>query len=218
VLLLLIALVWAVGTMVRQNEQTAKKQAETARDHARDARKSVPAARPSGKLVAVDPTRIKVDDGDTVEIDWPDGSQEIVRILGIDTPETRHPEHNIPQDQPYGREARAFGQGAFAAATEVELERAAKPDQYGRTLGYLFINKQNYSLLVLKARLAYETVSHYGDNGFPEEAAAIRDAARALGNPSFEPPWKFRSRMREEAQSKGERPPQGKGEGRARPR
>ena len=47
-----------------------------------------------------------------------------MRILGIDTPETRRLEHNLPFDQPFGREASAFAQGAFAAASEVELLHA----------------------------------------------------------------------------------------------
>ncbi len=44
-------------------------------------------------------------------------TREIVRILGIDTPEMRRLEHNLPYDQPFGPEAKAFAQGAFAAAT-----------------------------------------------------------------------------------------------------
>ncbi len=147
-------------------------------------------------LVAVDPASILVDDGDTVEIAWSRNDKETVRILGIDSPETEHQKHEIPRDQPYGREARAFAQGAFAAARQVELLRAATLDPYGRTLGYLFINQHNYSVLIIKARLAEETVSHYGDNGFPDEAARVKAAAAAAGRMPFEPPHKFRARMR----------------------
>ncbi len=64
-----------------------------------------------------------VEDGDTVIIHWDKekSNDEVVRILGIDTPETRRLEHNLPYDAPFGPEATAFAQGAFAAATEVEL-------------------------------------------------------------------------------------------------
>ena len=58
-------------------------------------------------------------------------------------------------------------------ATQIELLRADIIDPYGRTLGYLFLNGQNYSVLVVGARLAAESVSHYGDNGFPDEAEAV---------------------------------------------
>ena len=57
-------------------------------------------------------------------------------MLGIDTPETRHVEHDLPFDQPFGKEARAFGQGAFAAATQIEILRSQTLDPFGRTLGY----------------------------------------------------------------------------------
>ena len=40
-------------------------------------------------------------------------------------------------------------QGAFAAATQVELLRSSTLDPYGRTLGYLFLNGRNYSVLVV---------------------------------------------------------------------
>jgi micrococcal nuclease len=141
--------------------------------------------------------QVQVDDGDTVSILWGENDREIVRILGIDTPETAHPEHNIPYDQPFGREARAFCQGVFALAGKVELLRADTKDPYGRTLGYVFVNDVNYSVLVLRARLAVESVSRYGDNGFPQEAAEILKAAQAAGPVPFENPGDYRKRMRE---------------------
>ena len=155
-----------------------------------------PQPRPSGEKVKVDPDTISVDDGDTVTIKWGDNDEEIVRILGIDTPETQHIAHNIPIDQPYGREARAFAQGAFSTASEVQLLRCATLDPYKRTLGYLFINGKNYSLLVIKARLAEESVTAFGDNGFPEIAAEVKAAAKAAGPLPFESPNYFRRRMR----------------------
>ena len=153
--------------------------------------------RPHGTRLAVDPASVRVDDGDTVVIEWSKGDSEIVRILGIDTPETRHVEHNLPYPQDFGPEARGFALGAFGAATSVEILRAATLDPYGRTLGYLFVNGRNYSVLVVAARLAAETVGHYGDNGLPKEAADVLAAAKAAGPVPFEPPYQFRARMRE---------------------
>lgn len=155
-----------------------------------------PQARSHGQEVAVDPATVTVDDGDTVVIRWPDGDVETVRILGIDTPETRHEAHGIPVDQPFGPEAQAFAQGAFAAAGEVKLLRAATLDPYGRTLGYLYVNGKNYSVLAIRARLSDETVSHYGDNGLPGPAAEVTAAARNRAPLKFEPPHVFRKRMR----------------------
>jgi micrococcal nuclease len=144
--------------------------------------------------------KIDVDDGDTVTILWDDHDREVVRILGIDTPEIQHLAHNLPYDQPFGREATGFAKGAFAAATNVELLRAETIDPYGRTLGYLFVNGANYSELIVRAHLAAETVSHYGDNGFPEEAQRVLEAAHAAGPVPFEPPYLFRRRMRDVTQ------------------
>jgi micrococcal nuclease len=156
-----------------------------------------PQARPHSMRVPVDPARIRVDDGDTVVIRWSTDDLETVRILGIDTPETRHLEHDLPYAQPFGPEARGFALGAFATATQVELLRSRTVDQYGRTLGYLFLNGRNYSVLVVKARLAAESVTFYGDNGLPREATEVLAAAKEAGPLPFEPPHAFRARMRD---------------------
>jgi micrococcal nuclease len=157
-----------------------------------------PQPRPHGTRVAVDPSLLTVDDGDTVVIRWSGGSDvETIRILGIDTPETRHLPHNLPYAQPFGPEARGFAQGAFAAARQIELLRASMLDPYGRTLGYLFVDGRNYSVLVIRARYSAETVTFYGDNGLPKEATEVLEAAKDQGPLPFEPPHVFRGRMRE---------------------
>jgi micrococcal nuclease len=153
--------------------------------------------RPHSTRVPVDPARVQVDDGDTVVIHWSKDDTETVRILGIDTPETRHLAHDLPYAQPFGPEARGFAQGAFAVATEVQLLRSRTLDPYGRTLGYLFLDGKNYSVLVVGARLSGETVTFYGDNGLPTEAAEVLAAAKSAGPLPFEPPHLFRTRMRE---------------------
>lgn len=153
--------------------------------------------RPSGSRVAVDPARVEVGDGDTVVIRWDGDDRERVRILGIDTPETDFPGHGVSLDQSFGKQAEAFAKGAFAAATEIEVLRAAETDPYGRTLGYVFLNGRNYSVLAVAAGYAAETVTHYGDNGFPAEAEAVLQAAREAGPVPFEPPHEFRRRLRE---------------------
>ncbi len=152
--------------------------------------------RPHGQRVRVDPTLVTVEDGDGVVIRWSDKDAEIVRILGIDTPEVRRLEHNLPYDQPFGPEARAFAQGAFAAATEIELLRSPTLDPYDRTLAYLFINGKNYSVLAIRAGYTGETVSHYGDNGLPRESAEVLAAAKPAAPLPFEPPHLYRARMR----------------------
>jgi hypothetical protein len=48
----------------------------------------------------------------------------------------------------------------------------------------------------VRAGLAAESVSHYGDNGLPAEAAAVLAASKQAGPLPFEPPHQFRARMR----------------------
>jgi micrococcal nuclease len=154
-------------------------------------------ARPTGTRIAVTRDRILVDDGDTIALRWSETDVETIRILGIDAPETRHHEHDLPYGQPFGEEARAFAMGAFSGATRIELLRATTRDPFGRTLAYVFLDGRNYSLMIIEARLAQESISQFGDNGFPAEAAAIRKAAAAAGPLPFEPPAAFRHRMSE---------------------
>jgi len=166
------------------------------------------APRTSLKRIPVDAALIEVGDGDTVTIRWGDEDIERVRILGIDTPEVAHHSMGWFDDQPFGPEATAFAKGVFSMAESVELLRSAEPDGYGRTLGYLFINGRNYSVLAVKAGYAVETVSHYGDNGLPEASEAVLAASRTVGPVPFEAPYLFRKRMRElndwrELQKKG---------------
>ncbi len=172
------------GLAVTTNAQNEKKE-------------PVPQPRTSMEKVAVPIDKVIIDDGDTAVIQWAKDDAEIIRILGIDTPEIQHIEHNIPYDQSFGREASGFAKGAFGMADEVHLLRSATLDPYGRTLGYLYINGKNYSAMIVKARLAAESVSFYGDNGLPEPAQEVLAAAESAGPVPFEPPYQFRRRMRE---------------------
>jgi len=170
-----------------------------------------PQPRPHSTRVAVEPARVVVDDGDTVVIRWSADDHETVRVLGIDTPETRHLDHDLPYAQPFGEEARAFALGAFSTARAIELLRAATLDPYGRTLGYVFLDGRNYSVIVIGARLAQESITAFGDNGLPKEAGEVLEAAKAQGPLPFEPPHVFRARMRELTKwlkARGEYPPQ----------
>ena len=67
-------------------------------------------------------------------------------------------------------------------------------------MGYVFVNGRNFSVLIIEARLAVETVSVFGDNGLPDEAAACVKAAAAAGPVPFESPHLYRRRMRQVAQ------------------
>lgn len=175
-----------------------------------EVRERTPSASRSGargepRRRAVEKSRLRFDDGDTLDIAWEAGTRETVRILGIDTPEVAHPEHKLPVAQPYGERAAGFLEGCLARSERVELLDRGQKDPYGRTLGYLLLDGRNYSVLVLEAGLAAESVSHYGDNGFPAEAAACLEAAKKAGALPFEAPHEWRKRFRVFVDQKAER-------------
>jgi len=45
---------------------------------------------------------------------------------------------------------------------------------------------------LIRARLAYENISYYGDNGFPDLAERILKAAEDSPQPPFEKPYIWR--------------------------
>jgi micrococcal nuclease len=80
-------------------------------------------------------TVVRAIDGDTIEVRISD-STERVRLIGIDTPETKKP--NTPV-QCYGPEASEFTKEALPAGTAVVIVRDREArDDYGRLLGYVY--------------------------------------------------------------------------------
>ena len=79
---------------------------------------------------------IRVVDGDTVVLSL-DGVKTRVRLIGIDTPETVHPQKPVEH---YGQEASTFLKNLLrgeSVSLEYETE-AATTDKYGRTLAYVY--------------------------------------------------------------------------------
>ncbi|MCE5270544.1 thermonuclease family protein [bacterium] len=141
----------------------------------------------AGERVRVAATQVRVVDGDTFEI----GGRRI-RVLGIDTPEKGQLGSG---GEDLGQRAKAEAERIVAAAASVEY-LPYRDDTYGRLLAHVFVDDRLYAEEIIADGLAWETVSHYGDNGFPELAIRIEKAARNAGQPSFEPPWLWRREHR----------------------
>ena len=89
----------------------------------------------SGNAEPANPFVVDVVDGDTVVIDF-GGREEAVRLIGIDTPETKRPDTDI---QCYGPEATAFTESLLPVGTPVRIERdTVNRDDFGRLLGYVY--------------------------------------------------------------------------------
>lgn len=74
-------------------------------------------------------------DGDTIDV-LIDGREERVRLIGIDTPETKKP--NTPIEC-FGPEATTFTKSLLPVGTPVRLERdIVNRDDFGRLLAYVY--------------------------------------------------------------------------------
>ncbi len=146
--------------------------------------------------VLMDKSLIRNDDGDSFHYDT-----LTIRVLGMDTPEITHEEHGFFEDQPYGLEAAALTQEIFQKAERIEYV-PHQNDKYGRLLAHVFVDGELLSEKLIRAGLAYETISHYGDNDFKDIAAHILEVAKDAPTPQFEPPWKWRREHRKEPNQK----------------
>jgi micrococcal nuclease len=79
-------------------------------------------------------------DGDTIDIAI-GGNTERVRLIGINTPETKHPTKGL---ECFGPEASAYTQQLLPKGTALRVERDIEArDKYGRLLLYVYIADSN---------------------------------------------------------------------------
>ena len=104
----------------------------------------------------LDPVTARVErviDGDTIRVRH-QGKNYTVRLIGVDTPETKHPTQAVER---FGREASAFTK----AALEGKLVALVKDrtgdtiDRYGRLLRHVLLDGDNFN-----ARLIREGYAH----------------------------------------------------------
>ena len=87
----------------------------------------------------------EVVDGDTIRLRI-DGSTETVRLIAIDTPETKHPTKRV---ECFGPEASAFLSGLLTVNATVRIERDVEArDAYGRLLLYVFLRTDSGEIMV----------------------------------------------------------------------
>jgi micrococcal nuclease len=134
---------------------------------------STTAAAPRGLPVTV----TYIVDGDTVHVIDSRSSKIKVRILGIDTPETRDPRKPV---QCWGPEATAFATRTLLRhqVTLVTDPTQDVRDRYGRTLAYLYLpDGNNYSVLAAHAGAARSYI--YNRTPVAEHAAISAAEAEA---------------------------------------
>jgi micrococcal nuclease len=75
-------------------------------------------------------------DGDTIDVRMPDGDEETVRYIGIDTPETVKPDTPV---QCGGPKAHAVNEQLVGGRSVTLRFDAERRDVYGRLLAYVFL-------------------------------------------------------------------------------
>lgn len=76
---------------------------------------------------------ISVTDGDTIKVRLDNGTEEKVRFIGVDTPES------TTQIEPYGEEASAFTKSQLDGKTVYLEKDVSDQDRYGRLLRYVWL-------------------------------------------------------------------------------
>jgi endonuclease YncB( thermonuclease family) len=153
-----------------------------------------------------------VTDGDTVRVEPLDGGPVMkIRMMGIDTPESKLPVRGgVVGQQPWGDQAAAMLASMLPLGTRVTVEDHGT-DRYGRTLGRLYVEDHfdvNYAMVRSGWALPY--IYCTGEDCVPgylerENVAAYLNACEAarqegIGvfdpyNPLDEAPFVFRLRM-----------------------
>jgi micrococcal nuclease len=87
-------------------------------------------------LGPVQATVTRVVDGDTIEVELPDGSDEDVRYIGIDTPETVKPGTPVQCGGPKAHKVNERLVGGRTVTLRFDAERR---DVYGRLLAYVYL-------------------------------------------------------------------------------
>jgi micrococcal nuclease len=140
-------------------------------------------------------TVVRVVDGDTMEIRYRNGTADTVRLLGVDTPEVHSANtpdefEGVPETAAGERCLRRYGERASAFAEErltgetVVLRFDAESDRrgyYGRLLGYLVADGENFNRLLLTNGLARVYDSRFTERErFYEAEATAREAGTGL--------------------------------------
>ena len=127
---------------------------------------------------------VKVVDGDTLDIDIPDGGYDHtrVRFWGVDTPETVRKDTPV---QHFGPEASAYTKSACTGQTvRIELEPTRDPrGRYGRLLAYVFLpdgRMLNRALIEEGCGYADPRFDHFRKSEFLGLQRSARRAGRGL--------------------------------------
>lgn len=117
---------------------------------------------------------VRIVDGDTYVLKDDNGNKEKIRIIGADTPETKHPKKG---KEPFGPEATEFAKKYLAnKVVQLKFEKG-KRDRYKRILAHVYINKIHFNKMLIDS--GYAKSSFYAPNyAFKEVFEASENQAK----------------------------------------
>jgi|GEM_PF-421048 len=89
-------------------------------------------------------TVTKVVDGDTIDVKFEDGTVERVRLIGVDTPESVHPDADRNSQE--GMVTSDYTKAELLNKTVMLEFDVGERDQYGRILAYVYVNSLMYNV------------------------------------------------------------------------
>ena len=125
-------------------------------------------------IKGIEATVVHVVDGDTIDVQFNDGRKERVRMLLIDTPETKHPRLGV---QPFGPEASAFTKESLSEKKVVLEMDVSERDKYGRILAYVWLENENFNRKLLEQGLARVAIFP-PDIKYVDEFEKVQEQAR----------------------------------------
>ncbi|MFH0068413.1 thermonuclease family protein [Peribacillus sp. NPDC056705] len=156
----------------KKDSETAKKETEKTSEKATTTA-TTKTATPKAVQHGVKAKVVRVIDGDTIEV-LMDGKQEQIRMLLIDTPETKHPQKPVEK---FGPEASQFATETLKNKTVGIQVGKERTDKYGRVLAYVWVGDTTYQEMVLEKGLA-ATAYLYNDLTMLDEFHKAQDIAR----------------------------------------
>lgn len=116
----------------------------------------------------------RVVDGDTLKIDY-NGKEESVRLIGVDTPESVHPDES--KNTEFGKKASEFSKN-YLEGKQISLEfDVQERDKYGRLLAYVYLNGIMYNKTLLEE--GYAKIATYPPNvKYVDDFTKIQEEAR----------------------------------------
>ena len=122
-------------------------------------------------------TVVRVVDGDTIIVDM-DGTKERIRFIGLDAPESVHPDEE--QNVEYGEIAAAFTTEQLEGKTVTLEFDVEKRDQYDRLLAYVYLDGKMFNKTLLEE--GHAKVTTYPPNvRYVDDFVALQKQAQRHG-------------------------------------